>query len=94
MPPVATRGCFLKEKMVMHMVVVTLSLRVFKKIDFFTFHSKVFHKLLLTQNYLFFLLLTQNFLSLLQFILTTFFTYNFSPLLFSVSANFSLYASF
>ncbi|KAJ0866994.1 hypothetical protein HanRHA438_Chr12g0558021 [Helianthus annuus] len=31
---------------------------------FFTFHPKVFHKLLLTQNYLsFFILLTQNFLS-------------------------------
>uniref|UniRef100_A0A251TLU1 Uncharacterized protein n=1 Tax=Helianthus annuus TaxID=4232 RepID=A0A251TLU1_HELAN len=39
----------------MHMVVVTLALGVFqKKLIFFTFHPKVFHKLLLTQNYLFF----------------------------------------
>ncbi|MFS7910818.1 hypothetical protein Hanom_Chr02g00110651 [Helianthus anomalus] len=42
--------------MVMHMVVVTLSLGFFKKnvFFFFTFHPKVFHKLLLTKNYLFF----------------------------------------
>ncbi|KAJ0842200.1 hypothetical protein HanPSC8_Chr14g0638951 [Helianthus annuus] len=29
--------------MIMHMVVVTLALRVFKKNDFLTFHSNVFH---------------------------------------------------
>ena len=56
--PAATRGVlwgFFKEKIVMHMVVVTLALGVLqKKNDFFTFHQKVFHKLLLTQNYLFF----------------------------------------
>ncbi|MFS7989958.1 hypothetical protein Hanom_Chr11g01053181 [Helianthus anomalus] len=37
----------------MHIVVVTLALGG-KKMFFFTFHPKVFHKLLLTQNYLFF----------------------------------------
>ncbi|MFS7959384.1 hypothetical protein Hanom_Chr08g00690441 [Helianthus anomalus] len=56
--PGATRGVFwgvFKEKMIMHMVVVTLALGVFQKnVFFFTFHLKVFHKLLLTQNYLFF----------------------------------------
>ncbi|KAJ0445486.1 hypothetical protein HanIR_Chr16g0843461 [Helianthus annuus] len=55
--PAATRGVrwgVFKEKMVMHMVVVTLALRVFKKkLIFFTFYQKVFNKLLSTQNYLF-----------------------------------------
>ena len=59
--PAATRDVlwgFFKEKIVMHMVVVTLALGVFQKkkknLFFFTFHPKVFYKLLLTQNYLFF----------------------------------------
>ncbi|MFS8033534.1 hypothetical protein Hanom_Chr17g01570711 [Helianthus anomalus] len=39
--------------MVMHMVVVTLALRVFQKNDFFTFHQKACHKLLLTQTIFF-----------------------------------------
>ncbi|KAM0022534.1 hypothetical protein Hdeb2414_s0023g00629621 [Helianthus debilis subsp. tardiflorus] len=60
--------------MVMHMVVIALAFGVFqtKKIDFFTFHPKVFHKLLLTQNYLFFFF-TFN-LELLSFAI---YTHNF-----------------
>ncbi|MFS7969454.1 hypothetical protein Hanom_Chr09g00809351 [Helianthus anomalus] len=47
-------GGFFKGKMVMHMVVVTLALGFFQKNDFFTFHPKVFHKLLLTKTICFF----------------------------------------
>ncbi|MFS7925660.1 hypothetical protein Hanom_Chr04g00287691 [Helianthus anomalus] len=80
--------------MVMHMVVVTFALGVLqKKINFFTIHPKVFHKLVLTQNYMFFTFNTKLFifcnLYSQLFLFSTLFLYSFHFL-----QIFSLYASF
>ncbi|KAJ0895889.1 hypothetical protein HanRHA438_Chr08g0328331 [Helianthus annuus] len=79
--------------MVMHMIVVTLALRVFLKNDFLTFYSNVFHKLPLTQNYLFFTFNIKLFifcnLSSQLFLLSTLVLYNFYfPQIFSLYASF------
>ncbi|MFS8011380.1 hypothetical protein Hanom_Chr14g01308431 [Helianthus anomalus] len=83
--------------MVMHIVVVTFALggsTEKKKLDFLTIHPKVFHKLLLTQIYLFFftsntkLFIFCNLPSQL-FLLSTLLLNSFH-----FSTNFSLYASF